>query len=76
MAIARALVNDPCFLLMDEPTGNIDSKNARDLMQLVSDLNIERKVTTVMVTHDRMTAKFAHRVLHLLDGRIADRELE
>ena len=75
VAIARALVNNPCFLLMDEPTGNIDSKNARDLMQLVSDLNIERRVTTVMVTHDRVTAKFAHRTLHLVDGRIVDKEL-
>jgi putative ABC transport system ATP-binding protein len=75
VAIARALVNDPRFLLMDEPTGNIDSKNARDIMRLVSDLNNERKVTTVMVTHDRVTAKFAHRVLHLLDGRIVDTEL-
>jgi putative ABC transport system ATP-binding protein len=70
VAIARALVNDPKFLLLDEPTGNIDSRTAKEVMELISQLNIEKKVTTVLVTHDRRIAKFAYRVLHLLDGKI------
>jgi putative ABC transport system ATP-binding protein len=55
---------------MDEPTGNIDSKTAKDLMTLVKDLNKNQGVTIVMVTHDRSMAKYATRVLHLLDGEI------
>ena len=70
VALARALATDPEYLLMDEPTGNIDSKTARDLMTLVRDLNETRKVTVVMVTHDHAMTKYAGRVLHLLDGKI------
>jgi len=70
VAIARALATNPDFLLMDEPTGNIDSKTAKELMTLVKDLNKSQGVTIVMVTHDRNMAKYATRVLHLLDGQI------
>jgi len=70
VAIARALAANPDFLLMDEPTGNIDSKTAKELMILVKDLNKSQGVTIVMVTHDRNMAKYATRVLHLLDGQI------
>jgi len=70
VAIARALAMNPDFLLMDEPTGNIDSKTAKELMILVKDLNKSQGVTIVMVTHDRNMAKYATRVLHLLDGQI------
>jgi putative ABC transport system ATP-binding protein len=70
VAIARALATNPDFLLMDEPTGNIDSKTAKELMILVKDLNKSQGVTIVMVTHDRNMAKYATRVLHLLDGQI------
>lgn len=73
VAIARALINEPHFLLMDEPTGNIDSKTAKDLMRLVTQLNKERNVTIVMVTHDTKIAKSAHRILHLLDGKIVSK---
>ncbi len=72
VAIARALINNPHFLLLDEPTGNIDSKNAHDLMKLIRKINNERKVTIVMVTHDTKIAKYAHRILYLLDGKIAN----
>jgi putative ABC transport system ATP-binding protein len=70
VAIARALAANPDFLLMDEPTGNIDSKTAKELMTLVKDLNKSQGVTIVMVTHDRNMTKYATRVLHLLDGQI------
>jgi putative ABC transport system ATP-binding protein len=70
VALARALAPDPQFLLMDEPTGNIDSKTANELMELVRELNEERHVTTIMVTHDQNMAKYATRVLQLLDGKI------
>jgi len=72
VAIARALAANPDFLLMDEPTGNIDSKTAKELMTLVKDLNKSQGVTIVMVTHDRNMAKYATRVLHLLDGHIME----
>jgi putative ABC transport system ATP-binding protein len=70
VAIARALAANPDFLLMDEPTGNIDSTTAKELMTLVKALNKSQGVTIVMVTHDRNMAKYATRVLHLLDGQI------
>lgn len=70
VAIARALAANPDFLLMDEPTGNIDSTTAKELMALVKALNKSQGVTIVMVTHDRDMAKYATRVLHLLDGQI------
>ena len=70
VAIARALAAKPDFLLMDEPTGNIDSKTAKDLMALVEDLNTTQGVSIVMVTHDRSMSKYATRTLHLLDGKI------
>ena len=72
VAIARALINNPHFLLLDEPTGNIDSKNAHDLMKLISKISTERKVTIVMVTHDTKIAKYANRILYLLDGKIGN----
>jgi putative ABC transport system ATP-binding protein len=71
VAIARALANNPRVLLLDEPTGNIDSKTAKELLDLVSRLNKERGVTIVMVTHDRSLTKYADRTIHLLDGRIS-----
>jgi putative ABC transport system ATP-binding protein len=70
VAIARALATSPDFLLLDEPTGNIDSKTARELMTLVKDLNKSQGVTIVMVTHDQNMAEYATRVLYLLDGKI------
>jgi len=74
VAIARALATDPDFLLLDEPTGNIDSKTARELMTLIKDLNRNQGVTIVMVTHDQSMAKYATRTLYLLDGKIAQEE--
>jgi putative ABC transport system ATP-binding protein len=69
VAIARALVARPKLILADEPTGNLDSKNALDVMNFLTDLNKEG-TTIVMVTHSYHDASFAHRVINLFDGKI------
>jgi putative ABC transport system ATP-binding protein len=69
-AIARALLNQPALLLADEPTGNLDSKSATDVMSLLAELNAGGQ-TLVMVTHDPEIAARAGRTIHLYDGRIA-----
>lgn len=70
LAIARALANAPDLLLADEPTGNLDSKNARSILDLLEELRRERGVTLVIVTHDAEIASRARRVVRLLDGRL------
>jgi putative ABC transport system ATP-binding protein len=72
VAIARALVGGPQLLLADEPTGNLDSASARQIMDLLESINDEAGMTIIMVTHDQELAARAHRRLHLLDGRIID----
>ncbi len=73
VAIARAVVANPKLILADEPTGNLDSKNGLDVMELLTDLN--RKGTTiVMVTHSLHDAGFAHRTVNLFDGQIITEE--
>jgi putative ABC transport system ATP-binding protein len=76
VAIARALAGSPQLLLADEPTGNLDSSSARQIMDLLQRINDEEKMTIVMVTHDQELAARAHRRLHLLDGRIIDPRAE
>jgi putative ABC transport system ATP-binding protein len=68
-ALARAVVARPKLLLADEPTGNLDSKNGLEVMNLLTELNREG-TTVVMVTHSLHDSKFAHRVVHLLDGHV------
>jgi putative ABC transport system ATP-binding protein len=70
VAIARALVNEPEVILADEPTGNLDSKTGRDIMQLIAGLNRARGITVLMVTHDPHCAEWAHRRVVFQDGRI------
>jgi putative ABC transport system ATP-binding protein len=72
VAIGRALVNDPPILLADEPTGNLDSKAGRDVLELLARLNAERGVTIVLATHSQEAASFAQRTIHLRDGTISD----
>lgn len=67
VAIARAVVSNPKLILADEPTGNLDSKNGREVMELLSELNREG-TTVIMVTHSQHDSTYAHRVLHLFDG--------
>ena len=69
-AIARALINNPSIVLADEPTGNLDSKAARNVMELLEKINNEEKVTTMMVTHDPVAASYCHRILFIKDGVI------
>ncbi len=70
VAIARAIVNKPRILLADEPTGNLDSKTGESIMKLIKGLNKKDNVTVIMVTHNEEHAKYADRVLHMLDGKI------
>ncbi len=70
VAIARALANSPKFLLLDEPTGNIDSKTASEIIALVNKLNKEQNVSIIMVTHDQHLAREARRTVQMFDGQI------
>jgi len=68
VAVARAVVNNPKLILADEPTGNLDSANGLEVMQLLTSLN-EKGTTIVMVTHSEHDSRYAHRIVHMLDGR-------
>jgi putative ABC transport system ATP-binding protein len=70
VAIARSLINDPAILMADEPTGNLDSKTSREVIHLFRQLNRERKITIILVTHDQTVAKNADRIVVLRDGLI------
>lgn len=70
VAIARALVTDPPLILADEPTGNLDSARSQEIMRLLVDLNRERKISIVMVTHEADIAAYCHRVVAFRDGKI------
>jgi putative ABC transport system ATP-binding protein len=71
--MVRALANDPDVLLADEPTGNLDSRTAGEIIGLLEALNREQGLTVVMVSHDEETARdVSHRVFRLLDGRVID----
>lgn len=70
VAIARAIVTDPTVLLADEPTGNLDSKTSREIMDLLTMLNRERGITILMVTHEPDMAAYAGRIIRFVDGRI------
>ncbi len=68
-AVARAVVNRPKLILADEPTGNLDSKNGNEVMQLLTELN-EAGTTIIMVTHSEHDSKYADRVIRMLDGQV------
>ncbi len=73
VAIARALVNRPAIVLADEPTGNLDSENSAAVLGLLRDLNQRLGQTILMITHNTEAAAYAHRIVSMRDGRIADR---
>ncbi len=76
VAIARALVNEPQILLADEPTGNLDSKTSRQIVEILADLNRRRGLTIVMVSHEQdLLREFAHEMIRLHDGVVADQEV-
>ncbi len=68
VAIARALINDPSIILADEPTGELDSKNASSIMQILQDLNDNEGVSIVIVTHNLESAAFTDQILQMRDG--------
>ena len=72
VAIARALVNKPSIILADEPTGNLDSKTGREIMEIFQNMNQKLKKTIIFVTHDQDIARFAERQIKLKDGLIIE----
>jgi putative ABC transport system ATP-binding protein len=70
VAIARALVNKPKVIFADEPTGNLDSKTGKDILNLLRTLNQEQGTTIVLVTHNEELREFASRVVHMRDGKV------
>jgi putative ABC transport system ATP-binding protein len=70
VSIARALVTKPTILLGDEPTGNLDSANARSVLELLHGINRAQGVTTVIITHDPEVAASTRRIIHIRDGRV------
>jgi len=72
VAIARSLVNDPAILLADEPTGNLDSRTSKEVIEILRDLNRQKGITVILVTHDQDIARNANRLLVLRDGRIVE----
>ena len=69
VAVARALVNDPSIILADEPTGNLDSKTSADIMKLFGQIH-DKGNTIILVTHEEDIARYAHRIIRLMDGEI------
>lgn len=70
VAIARALVGNPDLILADEPTGNLDTKMSREIMEVLRELNEQDGITIVMVTHEEGMAEYAHRLIWMVDGKV------
>jgi putative ABC transport system ATP-binding protein len=72
VTIARSLVNDPAIVWADEPTGDLDSENAQEIVDLMRRLNKERGLTFLIVTHDIAVGRRTDRIVRMLDGRVVD----
>jgi putative ABC transport system ATP-binding protein len=75
VCIARALINSPSILLADEPTGNLDRANTRNVLELLRELHQQERFTVVLVTHDPYVAEWAQRIIRMEDGRVVGDEL-
>jgi putative ABC transport system ATP-binding protein len=69
-AIARALINQPAVLFADEPIGNLDSKNGKEVLELLRDINQEQGITILMVTHSEESTRYGNRIVRLKDGEV------
>jgi len=76
VAVARALVNDPAIIMADEPTGNLDSKVGKEIINLLLNLNRDRGTTLIIVTHDPLIAAQTQRVIRLRDGMLDSESME
>jgi putative ABC transport system ATP-binding protein len=74
VAVARALAKDPPIIIADEPTGNLDSKASKEIMNVLSNLHTERNITLIMVTHDPNIARYCQRIIHIQDGQVLSEE--
>lgn len=72
IAIARALINDPAIILADEPTGNLDTKNSENIIQIIKNINQEKNITFIIATHSLELSNIAHRTLKLKDGKLIE----
>ena len=70
VSVGRALINDPAFILADEPTGNLDSKAGREIMELLLSANRKANQTLILITHDENIALQADRIITISDGRV------
>ncbi len=71
VAIARSLANNPRIIMGDEPTGNLDTKTGKSILDLLKKLNEEKNYTIIVVSHDLRVKKYARRIINLMDGRVA-----
>jgi putative ABC transport system ATP-binding protein len=69
-AIARALINDPAILFADEPIGNLDSKTGKEILELLREINREKGITILMVTHSEESTQYGKKVIRLRDGEV------
>ncbi|MGZ6672547.1 MAG: ABC transporter ATP-binding protein, partial [Solirubrobacteraceae bacterium] len=75
VTIARALVNDPAIVWADEPTGDLDSENAEEIVALLRRLNRERGLSLLIVTHDISVGRSTDRIVRMIDGEVVDEEV-
>jgi putative ABC transport system ATP-binding protein len=73
VSIARSLANEPDIILADEPTGNLDSKSGKEILEILKRLNRERGITVMTITHDRNIASYSRKIIYLKDGQIIKR---
>jgi putative ABC transport system ATP-binding protein len=75
VTIARSLVNDPTIVWADEPTGDLDSENAAEIIELMRRLNVERGLTFLIVTHDIAVGRKTDRIVRMLDGQVVEEQV-